>query len=146
MEFVMRMKEEKEPTLCKTYISLVINCVGAVDTSVQDTTVDDVWQMIRDKKCTYITGEDDEESEGEDLIGAQYIKKTFKPEVMTAEMKDQIVECFEEMSKAHEAIKKVYRSAVKLVPKLSSKGMGVFLEALALGTPDIPDTRVANIV
>ena len=69
-EFVMRMKEEKEPTLYKTYISLVINCVGAVDTSVQDTTVDDVWQMIRDKKCTFITGEDDEESEGEDFIGA----------------------------------------------------------------------------
>ena len=69
-KFVMRMKEEKEPTLYKTYISLVINCVGAVDTSVQDTTVDDVWQTIRDKKCTYITGEDDKESEGEDLIGA----------------------------------------------------------------------------
>ena len=65
---------------------------------------------------------------------------------MTAEVKDQIVECFEEMSKAHEAIKKVYKSAVKLVPKLSSKGMGVFLEALALGTPDIPDTRMANIL
>ena len=69
-EFVMRMKEEKEPTLYKTYISLVINHVGAVDTSVQDTTVDDVWQKIRDKKYTYITGEDDEESEGEDLIEA----------------------------------------------------------------------------
>ena len=70
MEFVMRMKEEKEPTLYKTYISHVINCVGAIDTLVRDTTVDDVWQMIRDKKCTYITGEDDEESEEEDLIGA----------------------------------------------------------------------------
>ena len=62
---------------------------------------------------------------------------------MTAEVKDQIVECFEETSEAHEAIKKVYKSAAKLVPKLSSKGMGVFLEALALGTPD---TRVANIL
>ena len=50
------------------------------------------------------------------------------------------------MSKAHEAIKKIYKSAAKLVPKLSSKGMGVFLEALALGTPDIPDTRVVNIL
>ena len=65
---------------------------------------------------------------------------------MTAEVKDQIAECFEEMSKAHEAIKKVYKSAVKLVPKLSLKGMCVFLEALALGTPDIPDTRVAKIL
>ena len=70
MEFVTRMKEEKEPTLYKTYISHVINHVGAVDTLVWDTTVDDVWQMIRDKKCTYITREDDEESEEEDLIGA----------------------------------------------------------------------------
>ena len=69
-EFVMRMKEEKEPTLYKTYISLVINHVGAVDTPVRDTTVDDVWQTIRDKKCTYITREDDKESEGEDIIGA----------------------------------------------------------------------------
>ena len=145
-EFVMRMKEEKELTLYKTYISLFIDCMGAVDMSVRDTTVDDVWQMIRDKKCTYITGEDDEESEGEDLIRAQDIKKMFKPEEMTAEVKDQIVECFEEMSKAHEAIKKVCKSAVKLVPKLSPKGMGVFLEALALGTPDIPDTRVVNIL
>ena len=69
-EFVTRMKEEKEPTLYKTYISLVINHVGAVDMSVWDTIVNDVWQTIRDKKCTYITGEDDEESEEEDLIGA----------------------------------------------------------------------------
>ena len=68
-EFVMRMKEEKEPTPYKTYISLVINHVGVVDTSVRDTSVDDVWQMIRDKKCTNITGEDDEQSEEEDLIG-----------------------------------------------------------------------------
>ena len=43
-----RMKEEKEPTLYKTYISLVINRVGVVDTLVWDTTVNDVWQMIRD--------------------------------------------------------------------------------------------------
>ena len=50
------------------------------------------------------------------------------------------------MSEAHEAIKKVYKSAAKLVPKLSSKGMGIFLEVLALGTPDIPDTRVVNIL
>ena len=146
MEFVTRMKAEKEPTLYKTYISLVINHVEAVDTSVRDTTVNDVWQMIRDKKCTHITGEDDKQSEEEDLIRAQDIEKTFKPEEMTAEVKDQIAECFEEMSKAHEAIKKVYKSAVKLVLKLSSKGMGVFLEALALGTPDILDTRVANIL
>ena len=69
-EFVTKMKEEKEPTLYKTYIGLVINHVGAVDMSVRDTTVDDVWQMIRDEKCTYIIGEDDEESEGEDIIGA----------------------------------------------------------------------------
>ena len=69
-KFVMRMKEEKGPILYKTYISLVINCVGAVDTSVRDTTVNDVWQTIRNKKCTYITREDDEESEGEDPIGA----------------------------------------------------------------------------
>ena len=70
MEFVMRMKEEKDPTLYKTYISLVINRVGAVDMLVQDTTVDDVWQTIRDNKCTYIIGEDDEELEEEDLTGA----------------------------------------------------------------------------
>ena len=70
MEFVTRMKEEKEPTLYKTYISHVINRVGAVDMLVWDTKVNDVWQTIRDKKCTYITGEDYEESEEEDLIGA----------------------------------------------------------------------------
>ena len=94
----------------------------------------------------YITGEDDKESEGEDLIRAQDVEKMFKPKEMTAEVKNQIAECFEEMSKAHKAIKKVYKSAAKLVPKLSPKGMCVFLEALALGTPDIPDTRVVNIL
>ena len=65
---------------------------------------------------------------------------------MTADVKDQIAECYEEMSKAYEAIKKVYKSAAKLVPKLSPRGMVVFLEALALGTPDILDTRVVNIL
>ena len=90
-----------------------------------------------------LPGEDDEELEEKDLIGARDIKKTFKPKEMTAEVKDQIAKCFEEMSEAHEAIKKVYKSATKLVLKLSSKGMGVFLEALALGTPD---TRVVNIL
>ena len=65
---------------------------------------------------------------------------------MTPEVKDEIVKHFEGMSKAYEAIKKVYKSAAKLVPKLSSKRMGVFLEALALGTPDILDTRLANIL
>ena len=65
---------------------------------------------------------------------------------MTPEVKDQITQCFEDMSEAHEAIKKVYKSAAKLVLKLSSKGMGVFLEALALGNPDIPDTRVMKIL
>ena len=61
-------------------------------------------------------------------------------------MKDGIAKRFEEISEAHEAIKKVYKSAAKLVLKLSSKGMGVFLEALALGTVDILDTRVVNIL
>ena len=131
-EFVVRMKKEKEPTLYKTYISLVIKCVGAVDTSVQDTTVNDVWQMITDKKCTYITGEDDEESEGEDLIGAQDVEKTFKPEEMTTDVKNQIVECFEEMSEAHEAIKKAHKSAAKLVPKLT-KGNGCLLRSIGTG-------------
>ena len=65
---------------------------------------------------------------------------------MTPEVKDEIAKCFEEMSEDHEAIKKVYKFAAKLVLKLSSKGMGVFLEALALGTPDILDTRLANIL
>ena len=65
---------------------------------------------------------------------------------MTAEVKDMIAKCFEEIIEAHEAIKKVYKSAAKLVWKLSSKGMGVFLEDLALGTLDILGTRVANIL
>ena len=65
---------------------------------------------------------------------------------MTVEVKDEIAKSFEEISEAHEAIKKVYKSAAKLVLKLSSKGMGVFLEALALGTLDILNTRVANIL
>ena len=65
-----KVKEEKDPTLYKTYINLVINHVGAVDMSVRDTTAEDVWQMIRDEKCIYIIREDDEESEEEDLTAA----------------------------------------------------------------------------
>ena len=56
VEFITRMKEDKDPEMYKRFISLVIQHVSAIDTSVRSITIDDVWQTIRDCSCTYVMG------------------------------------------------------------------------------------------
>ena len=43
------------------------------------------------------------------------------------------------MAEAHSVVKDAYKSAGKLIPKLSTRGMGVLLEALTVGAPTIQD-------
>ena len=52
VEFITRMKEDKDQEMYKRFISLVIQHVGAINTLVRSITIDDVWQMIRDHSCT----------------------------------------------------------------------------------------------
>ena len=54
VEFVTRMKEDKDSAMYKKFIGLVIQHMSAVDTSVRTITVDDIWQMIKDGNCTYV--------------------------------------------------------------------------------------------
>ena len=48
VEFITRMKEDKDSVLYKKFIGLVIQHVSAVDASVRTITVNDIWQMIKD--------------------------------------------------------------------------------------------------
>ena len=50
------------------------------------------------------------------------------------------------MAEAHGAIKDAYKSATKLIPKLSTKGMGVLLEALTVGALTIQDPALLGIL
>ena len=60
VEFITRMKEDKDSAIYKKFIGLVIQHASAVDTSVRTITVDDIRQMIKDGNCTCVTGEDEE--------------------------------------------------------------------------------------
>ena len=42
VEFITRMKEDKDSAMYKKFIGFVIQCVSAVDTSVRTVTVDDI--------------------------------------------------------------------------------------------------------
>ena len=84
VEFVTRMKEDKDLAMYKKFIGLVIQHVSAVDTSVRTVTVDDIWQMIKDGNCTYVTSEDEEDSDADEVFNPRDVKKMFKDgELMT---------------------------------------------------------------
>ena len=50
------------------------------------------------------------------------------------------------MAEAHGAVKDAYKSATKLIPKLSTREMGVLLEALAVGALTIQDPALLGIL
>ena len=50
------------------------------------------------------------------------------------------------MAEAHDTVKDAYKSAGKLIPKLSTRGMGVLLEALMVGVPTIQDPTLLGIL
>ena len=62
------------------------------------------------------------------------------------EVRDEISRCFESMAEAHGAVKDAYKSAGKLIPKLSTRGMGVLLEALMVGALTIQDPTLLGIL
>ena len=95
--------------------------------------------MIRDGSCTYVTGEDKEDSDSDEVFSPRDVEKMLKEGELMTEVQDEISRCFESMAEAHGAVKDAYKSAGKLIPKLSTKGMGVLLEALMVGAPTIQD-------
>ena len=107
--------------------------MSAVNTLVRTITVDDIWQAIKDGSYTYVTGEDEEDSDVDEVFSSRDIEKTFKEGELTTEVQDEISRCFESMAEAHSTVKDAYKSAGKLIPKLSTRGMGVLLEALMVG-------------
>ena len=82
----------------------------------------------------------------DEIINPRDVEKTFKEGELTPEVWDKIPKCFEAMAEVHQAVKKAYKSAGKLIPKLSTKGMGVFLEVLAIRAPTIKDLKVQSIL
>ena len=145
VEFITRMKEDKDPEMYKRFISLVIQHVSAVNTSVRSIMVDDVWQMIRDHKCTYVMGEDEEDSDVDEVFSPRDVEKMFKEGELMTEVRDEISRCFEAMAEAHGAVKEAYRSAGKLILKLSTRGMGVLLEALMVGVLTIQGPTLPGV-
>ena len=64
VEFIIRMKEEKDSSLYDKFIEKVIQHVGAVDTSVWEVSIEDVIQTIKDQ-----------EKEPSGLFGTQQLER-----------------------------------------------------------------------
>ena len=146
VEFITRMKEDKDSEMYRKFIGLVLQHISAIDTSVRTITVDDIWQTIRDGSCNYMTCEDEEDSDTDEVFSPRDIEKTFKEGELMTEVQDEISRCFESMAEAHSVVKDAYKSAGKLIPKLSTRGMGVLLEALMVGVPTIQDPTLLGIL
>ena len=91
-------------------------------------------------------GEDEEDSDVDEVINPRDVEKTFKEGELTPEVWDEISKCFEAMAEVYGTVKEAYKSAGKLIPKLSTRGMGVFLEALTIGALTIQDPKVLSIL
>ena len=140
------MKEDKDSVMYKTFIGLVIQCVSAVYTSVRTVTVDKIWQMIKDGSCTYVTGKDEEDSDADEVFSPRDVENMFKEGELMKEVSDEISRCFESMAEAHGMAKDAYKSAAKLIPKLSTRGMGFLLEALMVGALTIQDQTLLGFL
>ena len=139
IEFIIRMKEERDSSLYSQYIEKVIRNVGAVDTSVQDIDVQDVAQTIKDKDCRFISGLSDSESEDDD----DDMMKTFDKAELTRTVHDQISHCFENLAEAHATMKEVFIDASCLVHVLPKKAL--LLEAMVTGSIIVQDTKAFNV-
>ena len=120
--------------------------MSAVNTSVRTITVDDIWEMIKDGNCTYVTSEDEEDSDANDVFSPRDMEKMFKEGELMTKVQDEISRCSECMAEAHGVVKDAYKSATKLIPKLSIRGMGVLLEALMVGVLTIQDPALLGIL
>ena len=143
VEFIIRMKEEKDSSLYDKFIEKVIQHVGAVDTSVQDVSIEDVVQTIKDKECRYITGTGDSDSDkdDDDVIGPIDVMKTFEKGELTKTVCDIITSCFNDLTEAHSMMKKAFIEAGHLVHVLLNKGLALLLETMATGSIVVQDTK-----
>ena len=77
VEFIMRIKEDKDPEMYRKFIRLVIQHVCAIDTSVRTITVNNIWLAIKDGSCTYMIGEDEEDSDADEVFSPRDVEKVF---------------------------------------------------------------------
>ena len=128
IEFIVRMKEERDSSLYSQYIEKVIQHMGAVDTSVRDIDVQDVAQTIKDKDCRFITGSSNSESEDDDdddVIGPVDVMKTFDKAELTRTIHDQISHCFENLAEVCVTMKEAFIDASCLVHILPKEGLAL---------------------
>ena len=78
VEFITRMKEDKDPEMYRKFIWLVIQHMSAINTLVRTVTVNDIWQTIRDGSCTYVTGEDEEDLDADEVFSPGDVKNMLK--------------------------------------------------------------------
>ena len=127
VEFIIRMKEEKDSSLYDKFIEKVIQHIGAVDTSVQDVSIEDVVQTIKDKDCKYITGIGDSNSDKDDdddnVISPIDVMKTFEKGELIRTTRDTITKCFNHLTGAHSMIKEAFIEAAHLVYVLPKRGL-----------------------
>ena len=144
-KFVTHMKEEKNASLNVQFITKVIQHVGALDTSVRDVSVQEVLQMIKDRNCKYITGVDDDEFD-DNVMEPVDIIRTFDRTELTKAVQDTISKCFGNMTEAHALIWDAFIEASELVHVLPKRGMVLLLEAMAIGSIVVQDTKAFNIL
>ena len=108
IEFLVCIKEEKDPKLHKQFIEKIVQHVSALDTSVRDVKADDVLVTIKNSSCKFVTGVDEEESENddndEDTISPYDVITTFQLREVIRETREAISRCFRHMSEAHESM------------------------------------------
>ena len=116
IEFLVHIKEEKDPKLYKQFIEKVVQHISALDTSVRDVKADDVLVTIKDSSCKFVTGVGGEESEDndddEDTISPYDVINTFQMKEVTRETREAISRCFRHMSEAHESMREAFMRQV----------------------------------
>ena len=150
VEFIIRMKEEKDSSLHDKFIEKVIQHVGAVDTSVWDVSIEDMVQTIKDKDCRYFTGtsdsDSDEDDDDDDVISPIHVMKTFEKGELTRKVCDTITQCFNHLTEAHSMMKEAFIEAGHLVHVWPKRGLASLLEAMATGSIVVQDTKPFNIL
>ena len=150
VEFIIRMKEEKDSSLYDKFIEKVIQHIGAVDTSVWDVSIEDVVQTIKDTDCRYITGtsdsDSDEDNNDNDVISPIDVMKTFEKGELTRTVRDTITQCFNHLTEAHSMMKEAFIEAGQKVHVLPKRGMALLLEAMATRSIVVQDTKAFNIL
>ena len=131
VDFIIRMKEEKDSSLYEKSIEKAIQHVGAVDTSVWDVFVEDMAQTIKDKDCRYITGTSDRDSDkddnDDDVISPIDVMKTFEKGELMRTVLDTITKCFNHLTEAHSMMKEAFIEAGHLVHILPKRGLALLL-------------------